>query len=336
MDNRQKFESQTMLAFAAKDSDLDTWLSNIDSNSTPGDEFALFALCQMYTRHALVVTSKFMWTSVHSKHGLDNQDLRRKCDLHLIYLGGDAFGILKPKFEWKVDVPLGHIEMVEPPGKPLTDSTTETLDKESSASNIPEVKDEPTELNVQQPPGLQDVTPVTQEEELPDATTNLLVALPPDMQLNLDNEPHPSTSKQGQETTPCIVKLYRCDIVTPDTKPKSVSTPIEVNVVVQRPGYDLRTKDHSNNGNKATATTRSRRSISQNVSYAKMFQDSSSDDTSHEGTPQSTDVAGKRKPSRYRLAAHKYMLARCSGIISGPQVRTRASIVLKKGKYYGR
>ena len=56
-ENKQTFESQTLLAFAAKDRDLDLWLSNIDSNSTPGDEFALFALCQMYTRHALIVTS---------------------------------------------------------------------------------------------------------------------------------------------------------------------------------------------------------------------------------------------------------------------------------------
>ena len=114
-DNKQKFESQILLAFAAKDRDLDLWLSNIDSNSTPDDEFALFALCQMYTRHALIVTSNRTWTSVHPKYGLDEHDLRRKCDLHLIYLREDALGILKPKFEWKVNVPLGHIEMIEPP-----------------------------------------------------------------------------------------------------------------------------------------------------------------------------------------------------------------------------
>ena len=56
-ENKQTFESQTLLAFTAKDSNLDSWLSNIDSNSTLGDEFALFALCQMYTRHVLIVTS---------------------------------------------------------------------------------------------------------------------------------------------------------------------------------------------------------------------------------------------------------------------------------------
>ena len=125
---------------------------------------------------------------MHPKHGLDDHDLRRKCD-HLIYLRGDAFGILKPKFEWKVDVPLGHIEMVEPPDKPLQDTTTETLSKEASADNISEVKDELVDTNVQAITKLQDVTPQTPSVELPDATTNLIVALPPDMQLNLDNKP---------------------------------------------------------------------------------------------------------------------------------------------------
>ena len=177
-DNKQKFESQTLLAFTAKDSKLDMWLSNIDINSTPGDEFALFALCQMYTRHALIVTSNRTWTSVHPKHGLDEHDLRRKCDLHVIYLGGDAFGILKPKFEWKVNVPVEHIEMIEPPDKPLQDTTTETLSKEASAGNIPEIKEEPVDTNVQVLTELPDVTAQTPNEELPDITTNLIVALP--------------------------------------------------------------------------------------------------------------------------------------------------------------
>ena len=66
-ENKQTFESQTLLAFTPKDRDLDSWLSNIYSNSTLGDEFALFALCQMYTRHALKVTRNQTWTSVHPK-----------------------------------------------------------------------------------------------------------------------------------------------------------------------------------------------------------------------------------------------------------------------------
>ena len=106
----------------------------------------------------------------------------------MIYLGGDAFGILKPKFEWKVNMPVGHIEMIEPPDKPLQYTTEETLSREASASNISEIEEEPVDPNVHVVTGLPDVTQ-RPNEDLPDATTNLLVALPPDMQLTLDNEP---------------------------------------------------------------------------------------------------------------------------------------------------
>ena len=50
-------------------------------------------------------------------------------------------------------------------------------------------------------------------EDLPDATTNLIVALPPDMQLTLDNDPPAQQAVQKRVTRPCSVKLSRCDIV---------------------------------------------------------------------------------------------------------------------------
>ena len=235
-EHKSDFEKQILLAFTAKDSELDTWLSSIDSNSMPGDEFALFALCQMYTRHALIVTRTRIWTTIHVKYGLNDHELRRKCDLHLIYLGGEAFGILKPKFEWKVYVPVGHIAMVEPPEKPLQDTTDEVLSKEASAGNVPEIKDEP-QVNVpQNQVVLPDVTPSAIDSELPDTTRNLLVALPPDMQLDLEEVPH-VLSNTGVQVKPCSVKLHRCDI-EPAIPPPRI--PIQVNVVVQQLIYDLR------------------------------------------------------------------------------------------------
>ena len=71
-------------------------------------------------------------------------------------------------FEWKVDVPVGHIEMIELPDKLLQDTTTETLSKEASVDNIPEVKEEPVESDAQIPLNLPDVTNQPQSVELPD------------------------------------------------------------------------------------------------------------------------------------------------------------------------
>ena len=242
-DNKQKFESQTILAFTAKDSDLDTWLSNIDNNNTPGDEFALLALCQMYTRHTIIVTSNQTWTSVHPKHKLDNQDLRRKCDLHLIYLGGEAFGILKPKFECKMEVPLGHIEMVEPPDKPLQDKTDETLSKESIVDNIANVKEETVDNITQLSVELSDVTSHPPSGEPLDTTSNLIVALPPEMQLNLDTDIQTPPTVPKWNITPCSVKLTRCDTPTTTPTPERSWSHIEVNMVVKNPSYDLRPKN---------------------------------------------------------------------------------------------
>ena len=324
-DNKEKFEHKTLLAFTAKDSDLDTWLSTIDNNCTPGDEFALFALCQMYSRHALIATSSQIWTSVHPKHELDNNELRRKCDLHLIYLGGNSFGILKPKFEWKTEVPLGHIEMIEPPNKTLQDRTDEILSKEAKADNAGEIKVEP--VNTQLP----DVTGTSTSSEPLDATRNLLVALPPDMELNLDIGTPLFPTEPNPKVTPCCVKLTRCDTDTITPTTEMTESHVEVNVVVNNPSYELRPKTSTSN-NKATSTMRSRRPATRNISYVNLFHDSSSDDTSGEGIVQPVGAVTKREPSHYRLAAHKYMLARKRGILPGPRVCTRASVVPKKDK----
>ena len=75
---------------------------------------------------------------------------------------------------------------------------------------------------------------------------------------------------------------------------------------------------------------RSRSSASQNISYVDLFHESRSEDTASESTVQPVGAATKIEPSHHRLAAHKYMLARKRGILSGPRVRTRASVVPKK------
>ena len=206
---------------------------------------------------------------------------------------GEAFGILKPKFEWKVDVPVGHIGMVEPPEKPLQDTTDELLSKVASADNVPEVKDEPQENVPQNQVELLDVTPPAIDSELPDATRNLLVALPLDMQLDLEDAPQVLSSTEVQ-VKPCSVKLHRCDIEPAKPPPR---IPIEVNVVVQEPAYDLRKCEHDKQ-NPATSTCRAKRSVSLNVSYVSLFDDSSSEETSTD-VQLDQQVPSKREPSHY-------------------------------------
>ena len=149
------------------------------------------------------------------------------------------------------------------------------------------------------------------------------------MELNLDIDTPTSSTAPNPKVTPCCVKLTRCDISTTTSTVERTESHVEVNVVVKNPSYELRPKTITS-GNKATSTMRSRRPTTQNISYVNLFRDSSSDDTAGEGMVQPVGAAIKREPSHYRLAAHKYMLARKRGILSGPRVRTRASVVPKK------
>ena len=110
------------------------------------------------------------------------------------------------------------------------------------------------------------------------------------MQLDLEEVPHilPSTDVQVK---PCSVKLHRCDIEPAKPPPR---TPIEVNVVVQHPVYDLR-KHEQDNQNPATSTCRAKWSVILNVSYVSLFDDSSSEETSNE-IQLDPPVPSKRNP----------------------------------------
>ena len=110
--------------------------------------------------------------------------------------------------------------MVEPPYKMLQDRTDEILSKEASVDNIVEIKEEHVT------PELTDVTNTPSSGELPDATRNLIVALPTDMELNLDIETPTPSAVLNPRVTPCCIKLTRCDIstTTPSIEGKLVLT----------------------------------------------------------------------------------------------------------------
>ena len=148
------------------------------------------------------------------------------------------------------------------PDKTLQDKTEEILSKEASIDNIADVKEESVNNITQLSGELTDVTSSPSSGGPPDATRNLIVALPPDMQLNLNTDTQTPPTVPNPKTTPCSVKLIRCDIPTTTPTLQRTESHIEVNVIVKNPSYDLRPKNIIS-GNKATSTTRSRRSTSQ-------------------------------------------------------------------------
>ena len=61
----------------------------------PGDEIALYILCQMYHHHCVVITSSKCWTTLETNGSLPESVLYELCDLKLLYIEPGVFGELK-------------------------------------------------------------------------------------------------------------------------------------------------------------------------------------------------------------------------------------------------
>ena len=180
--NLESFKQHVFIAMASRDIDFDMWFSNVKSNDYIGDEFCLSALCQLCQRHALVVTSTKVWTTIPPSFQKTDDETRRLCDIHLLYVCKDTYSMLKPVFEWKRKFPIGEVSLVMPDdGEPLKDTTDKVLSKELSEQNVGGIKLEADAgtSGTQDQFRFVDIPPLPDTDHpLPDATVNQLVELP--------------------------------------------------------------------------------------------------------------------------------------------------------------
>ena len=328
--NLESFKRQCFMGMASKDIDFDEWFSKLKSNDTGCDEFGLSALCQAFQRHALVVTSHKIWTTILASYNKTPEEERRLCDVHFLYMYCDTFGCLEPKFQWKREFPIGELQLMpsqEPRTGPLANITDKMLGKEANANNI--VKDEVVTDNENLPEeprgsvidelGLVTVPPLpSTSNELPDATQNLLVSLPVDKELMdataaLQTETEPTSAiglvSEIPSTVQCSINLTDISGQLVDGKlilPPS-KIPLEPQVIVEQMHYDLRQRSVS-----STDVKRPKRKASSNVNYGNMDTTTEEEEFSLSES-EHMNLPAKSAPSGYHLATHKYMLAKCHG-----------------------
>ena len=377
--NKESFKTHVFMAMTAKDMEFDTWFKSVRSNDFIGDEFCLSALCQMCQRHAMVVTSNKIWTTIPPNFKKNEDEIRRLCDVHMLYVCRDTYTILKPVFEWKREVPIGEVSIITPvevpEGRdPLEDTTHEVLSREEGAQNVTEIKQE-TEVSMSEHEatveqfGLINIPPLPSvSRPLPDATTNLLVNLPgADPLVNFESQMDvtrtvPTTNEEG-EPMDATLDLHtgddESDMLSHVIQPsKNTATSIPCSIVLKDVSVKLKGQSYvvfppsktemckakvclkrvdepkdtlprlRRRKRKRSLGNQPARSAKSETRY--VF----SDATSGEETVVNQKVHKKdnRQPSGYRLAAHKYMVAKKHGLIEGPKVRTRALKFTKKNK----
>ena len=66
---------------------LGNWLLRMNHKRNPGDELALFLLCKLFNRHAVVIMKTGLWSTLCNTANEGELAIRAKCDICLILVG---------------------------------------------------------------------------------------------------------------------------------------------------------------------------------------------------------------------------------------------------------
>ena len=116
--NTVDLKNMTIEYFKSKHGNLMMWAYQMSKETTPGDELALFILCKIYYRHAVVHTIQDPWCTVNTREKGVSPDVENKCDIVLVYA---TFGFYEAQC-----VKPSQTEMAQPSQDVATVSSTKT------------------------------------------------------------------------------------------------------------------------------------------------------------------------------------------------------------------
>ena len=326
-ENREQFDKATFIGMTGKDIVLDQWLIDMESPRTIGDEFALFALCKLFNRHARVLNRGKTWHSVSCEGSPCEEYIEEACDVHLLYLAQDTIAELRKKTigAAMTSNPTTVTSTARPLGLhnlPLPDVPLPTLPDETAAS------EEPSKIVP-----LQDyITTLGSIVPLPQDALHI-----PENLIQSDNiiedqmDAHMLAINYGatEQMKPCMIKLRRISQIE-ISKWQKQKLPDETNSGTHNANenYNLREKRVENKHQ----ISRPKRTTTKPPTYADPT-DESSQDSQVIGTIYSLDkrpipdeklekIVGLSEPSAYRLGAQNYIAAKHRGELPAPPTQT--------------
>ena len=305
-DNQEAFDKATFIGMIGKDLELDSWLLNMESMCMVGDEFTLYALCKLFSRHARVITRGNTWHTVSVEGTPDDKYIEDACDIHLLFIAKDTITELKHRTTGRTPLlktptptqamarPLGlkNMDLPDAPVPKLPDETGDYITTLGKIIPLPR-------SDVEIPPNLlQNDAPIDD----------------PLIEPAKVNRPTPLT-------IPCSINLRRLDAkdvtkwlpkpvvnqTLPDATPSTSNTDPESKLNC----YNLR--DHERKVQPNPVSNRPQCTVGKPMTYAEPT-DESSQDSQIIGTvytldsrppPDSTTekIIGLSEPSAYRLGA---------------------------------
>ena len=83
------------MALQLKGMSAENWITQMEQQTTPGDELCLYLLGRLYYRHSIVVNKFNVWCTIDTSIRTSTKQLFEWCCICLVYLGNKTFGVLK-------------------------------------------------------------------------------------------------------------------------------------------------------------------------------------------------------------------------------------------------
>ena len=334
-DNHAAFDKATFIGMIGKDLELDSWLINMESTRTVGDEFALYALCKLFNRHARVITRGNTWHTVSVEGTPSDRHVEDACDIHLLFIAKDTIAELKCRTIGGTSLlntptptqsnarPLGLINM-DLPDVPILKLPDETGDYLANLGN-----------------------PIPLPRGDVDIPQNLLQNDPP------IDDPLIEPAKDNRSrplTIPCSINLRRLDVkdVTIWSRKPIVNkilpgaTPGTSNIDLESKLNHYNLRDHERKVQRNPVRNRPQCTVSKPMTYAEPMDDSSQDsqiigtvytlDSRPPPTSTTEKIIGLSEPSTYRLVAQNYIQAKRRGELPLPPTQTLPGFKTKKSE----
>ena len=110
--NYYKIAGHVILGF--KKITIEQWINVMSKKDMAANELAIFALSKMYGKHTVIYNKARPWSTLDPPYPMSETELYDNCQIHLVHLGKDSYGILCRKPFVETSAPLSVESMLEP------------------------------------------------------------------------------------------------------------------------------------------------------------------------------------------------------------------------------
>ena len=90
------------------------WMEVMEKPTVAADELAIFALSKLYRKHTVIYNKAKPWSTLDPPYLMSETELHDNCQVHLVHVGRDSYGILRHKPFHNTAAPASLQSMLEP------------------------------------------------------------------------------------------------------------------------------------------------------------------------------------------------------------------------------